>query len=116
MNVRGNRMASRAEVFEKAHNDGLFMKVQLDGMDQAKFSLPRLKRLVGTSMLSKIWRPNIHVVGCVVFGMVECYYLMSQKCQYELHSAEQGLGCRGGPLEEDGKRLWISTFFGDQCG
>ena len=80
VNVRGNRMASRAEVFEKAHNDGLFMKVQLDGMDQAKFSLPRLKRLVGTSMLSKIWRPNIHVVGCVVFGMVECYYLMPPDC------------------------------------
>lgn len=73
---RGNRLAARDDVFKKGENDDLVMKIQLDGMDQSKFSLPRVKRLVGTSLLSKLWRPGMHVSGAIVFGLLEFYGIM----------------------------------------
>ena len=76
INVRGNRLASKPEVWLKHENEDKFCKIQIDGMDQSKFALPRLKRLVGTSLLSKLWRPSVHVVGVICFGVLEYYALL----------------------------------------
>lgn len=80
VNVRGNKLASKPEVWFKESNEESFMKIQIDGMDQSKFTLPRLKRLVGTSALSKAWRPMIHITGVIVWGMLEYYVLMPPDC------------------------------------
>lgn len=69
-------MASKPEVWLKHENEDKFCKIQIDGMDQSKFALPRLKRLVGTSLLSKLWRPSVHVVGVICFGVLEYYALL----------------------------------------
>ena len=80
VNVRGNKLSESEKVWLKGQNDQLFFKLQLDGMDQAKFSLPRMKRLNGTSLLQKIWRPSMHIVGCLVFGMLEYYAILPSDC------------------------------------
>lgn len=80
VNVRGNKLSESEKVWAKGQNDQLFFKLQLDGMDQSKFSLPRMKRLIGTSLLQKIWRPSMHIVGCLVFGMLEYYAVLPSDC------------------------------------
>ena len=80
VNTRGNKMASDPSVFAKGFNDQSFMKLQIDGIDQAKFVLPRVKKLQGTSALSKCWRPQVHVTGVIVFGLLEYYAVMPPDC------------------------------------
>lgn len=80
VNVRGNKLASEEKVWKKTENDKCFMKVQLDGMDQSKFNLPRVRRLTGTSLLQKCWRPAMHITGCLVFGQIECYAVLPPDC------------------------------------
>ena len=48
----------------------------LDGMDQQKFSMPRAKRLNGTAEYGKSWKSNVHVVGAIVWGIAEIYFLL----------------------------------------
>ena len=76
VNVRGNKLASDPGVFLKNMNDNKLMKITIDGVDQAKFVLPRSKRLVGTSALAKAWRPQLHVTGVIVWGLLEYYCIM----------------------------------------
>lgn len=80
VNVRGNKLASEEKVWKKTENDKCFMKVQLDGMDQSKFNLPRVRRLTGTSLLQKCWRPAMHITGCLVFGQIEYYAVLPPDC------------------------------------
>lgn len=74
---RGNKRASKEAVFLKTENDDQVMKVVIDGMDQSKFCLPRVKRLVGTSALAKAWRPCMHISGGLIHGQMEWYGIMA---------------------------------------
>ena len=74
---RGAKRAAKESVFLKSENDDQVMKVLIDGMDQSKFALPRVKRLVGTSALAKTWRPCMHISGGIVHGCLEWYGIMA---------------------------------------
>ena len=76
VNNRTNKQASQDKVFKPEHKSEQFMKIMLDGMDQAKFCLPRHKTLAGTSEMSKRWRPALHVTGAITWGLQEIYFLM----------------------------------------
>lgn len=80
INQRGNKRASAENNFLKATADKNILKIMIDGMDQSKFSLPRHGRMVGTADFSKLWRPAIHVVGVLVWGLWEMYFLMEADC------------------------------------
>ena len=74
--VRCNKVAGRSDIWLAAKNHGMFCKLELDGMDQSKFAVPRLKQMAATSNYSKCWRPSVHVTGAVLFGQIEYYAVM----------------------------------------
>ena len=47
------------------------LKIDLDGMDQSKFKVPRFTT---SSKDLDLWRPNLHIVGCVVHGIADIYF------------------------------------------
>ncbi len=53
--------------------DGSVLSVCMDGMDQAKFSVPR--NLSMSKELCKLVRPRLHVTGAIVDGCLEAYFL-----------------------------------------
>eukprot|EP00438_Fugacium_kawagutii_P004691 Skav205572 [mRNA] locus=scaffold1407:233305:234877:+ [translate_table: standard] len=74
--VRCNKAASRPDVWLQAKNQNLFCKLEIDGMDQSKFAVPRMKQMAGTSSYSKCWRPAVHVTGALLFGQIEYFAVM----------------------------------------
>eukprot|EP00959_Pyramimonas_sp_CCMP1952_P207417 4339018-Pyramimonas_sp.AAC.1 len=50
------------------------LHIRIDGMDQSKFKVPR--NVESAKMWSSSWRPTLHVVGVVVEGLMECFYIM----------------------------------------
>jgi hypothetical protein len=48
------------------------LKIDLDGMDQSKFKVPR--NTASSKAHDSLWRPNLHVVGCIVHGVAEVYF------------------------------------------
>ena len=74
VNVRGNLMAEKDA--QSPSSDGVeqVLKITIDGMDQAKFRCPR--NLASSAGFSNLWRPQIHVAGAIVWGHLECYFLM----------------------------------------
>ena len=51
------------------------LKVDLDGLDQSKTKWPQLDN---SKSLATCWRPQVHMVGCIVWG-VACPYSKSMK-------------------------------------
>ena len=49
------------------------LSIAMDGMDQAKFKCPRIKTI--TKDLEPLWRPVLHVTGCLAEGIGEYYYI-----------------------------------------
>ena len=76
VNTRGNIKCADLKNFQPHRRDVGCMKIMLDGMDQQKFSIPRARRLCGTSEYGKAWKTNVHLVGAVVWGVEEQYYIM----------------------------------------
>ena len=72
--VRGTLLAEKDA--RKPTSDGVnqVMKITIDGMDQAKFKCPR--NLASSSQFSSLWRPQLHVVGVLVPGHLEAYFIM----------------------------------------
>ena len=72
--VRGNKQA--VEHARNPSQDGLdkLLKITIDGMDQAKFRVPR--NLCSSAEFESLWRPQLHVVGTIVHGHLECYFIM----------------------------------------
>ncbi|CAE7298360.1 unnamed protein product [Symbiodinium sp. CCMP2592] len=73
VNNRTNKHASEKTVYMSKDR---YMKVMIDGMDQAKFCLPRHRKLAATSDASKRWRPAIHVTGVITWGLLEIYFIL----------------------------------------
>ena len=76
VNTRGNHAASQVKNFLPEGRHHGIAKLMVDGMDQQKFSIPRAKRLCGTSEYGKCWKPNVHVTGAILFGVCEMYFLL----------------------------------------
>ena len=72
--VRGNKQAVAHA--GNPSQDGLdqLLKITIDGMDQAKFRVPR--NLCSSAEFESLWRPQLHVVGTIVHGHLECYFIM----------------------------------------
>ena len=51
------------------------MYITIDGMDQAKFRCPR--NLDSSKEFDSCWRPQLHVVGAVMPGALEAFYVMN---------------------------------------
>ena len=58
---------------------GRILKLDMDGMDQAKFRAPR--NISNASSMKNLWRPALHVVGIIVWGLFEAYVLMEPDIQ-----------------------------------
>ena len=50
------------------------LHIRIDGLDQAKGRCPR--NLENSKRWSELWRPQLHIVGCVVEGLFETYWVM----------------------------------------
>lgn len=55
VNVGGNHLASKPETWEKSSNADAFCKIQIDGMDQSKFSLPRCEDYKERDRCHSLW-------------------------------------------------------------
>ena len=76
VSVKCNKMASLPSVWQRGKNHASFAKLMIDGMDQCKFALPKIRQAAGTSFYSKCWKPSIHVTGVILFGQLEYYAIM----------------------------------------
>ena len=56
----------------------------LDGMDQQKFVCPR--NLASSKAFEMLWRPRLHMVGCYMAGLLECYFIMDSDMQKDPNS------------------------------
>ena len=71
--------------------------VQLDGMDQSKWAMPRLVQHRGSKDLHKFIRPRLKIGGCWCSGYLLSLYLVdanfahdaSLTCEESLHRIEQ---------------------------
>ena len=72
LGVESVRIRFRSEVAPFSERSIVF--VRIDGMDQAKFRVPR--RLSMAKEFEKVWRPTLHMVGVVISGVLEAYYLL----------------------------------------
>ena len=50
------------------------MHIRIDGLDQAKGRCPR--NLENSKEWSTLWRPQLHIVGVIVEGLFEQYWVM----------------------------------------
>ena len=73
--VRGNHIAEHDSRVVSVDGFGLIAKAVVDGMDQAKFRVPR--NLASSAEFEALWRPQLHVTGCIWHGLIEAYFLMA---------------------------------------
>lgn len=51
------------------------LKIDLDGLDQSKTKYPR--NTVNSKSLSGMWRPQCHIMACIVWGELQSNYLVT---------------------------------------
>ena len=73
--VRSNLLSGQHAKHPTTDGLGQILKITIDGMDQAKFKVPR--NLKSSSAFEKLWRPTLHVVGAIVYGYYETYFIMN---------------------------------------
>ena len=73
-NVRGNRLSKQDSNFKMENSSTSFLKVLVDGMDQAKFRCPR--NLKANAAFANVQRPALHLTGAVAIGLCEVYYIL----------------------------------------
>ena len=49
------------------------MHIRIDGMDQAKFRVPR--QIENSKQFGQLWRPTLHTVGVIIEGLFEIYLI-----------------------------------------
>jgi len=69
-----NYMAEKDAINQTETGEGQVIKIIIDGMDQAKFKVPR--NLASSAEFEKLWRPTLHVVGVICHGHLEGYFIM----------------------------------------
>ncbi|CAJ1443835.1 unnamed protein product [Effrenium voratum] len=77
----GRRMALQSEQSNQLSSPLPHSKrtlyVCLDGMDQAKFKLPRHKQAQSGKVWETLHRPALHNILVLIHGVCECYFLMN---------------------------------------
>ena len=66
-NVKAFRVLETRLGSLSAQPDSSVLKVDIDGLDQAKCKWPR--NLCSAKVLSNLWRPQVHVVGFIAHGV-----------------------------------------------
>ena len=74
VSMRGNRLSEEASLNPTTDGHQQLLKITIDGMDQAKFKLPR--NISSAKALAGAWRPQLSVVGVIVHGLLEAYFLL----------------------------------------
>ena len=73
------RLNSLSEASTSTQGDGSqcsgILKIDCDGLDQAKTRYPR--NLASAKSLSNLWRPQIHLVSCIVWGETQLFIQQS---------------------------------------
>ena len=75
VSVRSNMMAERDAKCWSPDGVDQTVKITIDGMDQAKFKVPRNTK--STAEFESLWRPSLHVCGAICHGHLEAYFIMS---------------------------------------
>ena len=73
ISTRGNKLSEEAVANPSTDGHQQVLRVTIDGMDQAKFKLPR--NLQMAKSLEASWRPQMSVHGVIVHGLFEAYFL-----------------------------------------
>jgi len=75
VSIRANRIAEQDAAKPTVDGIGQLLKLTIDGMDQAKFRCPR--NLKSSAEFDSLFRPQLHVVGCIAHGHIEAYFVMN---------------------------------------
>ena len=65
---RLNTMSEISTAGGQGGSSASILKLDIDGLDQSKTRYPRLNS-INPKSLSGVWRPQIHVLGCIVWGV-----------------------------------------------
>ena len=65
---------SEASTKHACDMSGRLLKIDIDGMDQAKYKVPR--NITNAHIFKDMWRLALHVVGILVWWLFEAYVLM----------------------------------------
>ncbi|CAJ1432458.1 unnamed protein product [Effrenium voratum] len=71
---RLNCLSEMATSGDGADEAASILKLDLDGLDQNKTRYPR--NLSSAKSLSNCWRPQAHMLCCIVWGVLEAYYVL----------------------------------------
>ena len=74
--VTGRSIHIAEQDARKPNEDGhdKLMTITIDGMDQAKFKVPR--NLSSSAEFESLWRPPLHVTGAIAHGHIEAYFIL----------------------------------------
>ena len=75
VSIRGNSTSEKDAANPSVDGLGQILKITIDGMDQAKFKVPR--NLATSAEWDHLYRPQLHVVGAIVHGHLEAYFIMN---------------------------------------
>ena len=73
--VRSGKLAEQAAKQPTVDGFNQVVRVDLDGMDQAKFKCPR--NLSSNADFEKLWRPTLHMTGAIIHGHLEAFFIMN---------------------------------------
>lgn len=89
------------------------LKLDLDGMDQAKFRIPR--NISASKALSDLWRPQLHVVGVIIQAVAEIYFLCDSDLKKDSNTQRtiliRALQIASGILKKRGMSLPMDWLF-----
>ena len=70
---RLDMMSEESTKKDSMQGGGRLLKIDIDGMDQAKWRCPR--NLIHSKEFEKLWVPHLHLVGVIVWGVLEKYFI-----------------------------------------
>ena len=73
--ARGQSLSEAAAASPSMDGHQQLLKLVVDGMDQAKFKVPR--NITNSKHMSKLWRPQLSVTGVIAHGHLEAFFIMS---------------------------------------
>ena len=111
-------LLSEYSTVKDATQHSRLLHIRIDGMDQAKFRCPR--NLCDAKQWGALWRPTLHLVGCLVEGLLEIYFLTDQDVKKDsnmemtcisraLDMAQRELLLRGLDMPEHLSLTWDNT-------
>jgi len=108
VSMRANRIAEQDAQRPTVDGVGQLLKLTIDGMDQAKFRCPR--NLKSSAEFDSLFRPQLHVCGCIAHGHIEAYFIMNGD-----QAKDASMNCTVVSRMLDLVQVKIASSFGPQC-